>query len=107
MYWIHGGAFVFGDSRGYGPDFLMEKPVVLVQVHYRLNVFGFLSAKNKNAEGNVGLKDQLFGLKWVRRNIANFGGNPTSVTIFGESAGGASVQYHLVSEKSQGTYTYL
>lgn len=102
MYWIHGGAFVFGDNRGYGPDYLMEKPVVLVQVHYRLNIFGFLSTEDENAEGNAGLKDQLFGLKWVRRNIGNFGGNPESVTIFGESAGGASVQYHLVSPQSRG-----
>jgi carboxylesterase type B len=55
--------------------------------------------------GNNGLKDQVAALRWVRDNIAAFGGNPSSVTIFGNGAGGASVQYHMLSPASRGVWT--
>lgn len=103
MVWFHGGTFIFGTSNSTGPDYFMEKPVVIVTVQYRLNVFGFLSTKDKYAKGNLGLKDQLFALKWVNQNIANFGGDPNKVTIFGASAGGASVLYHILSPRSKGS----
>ncbi|KAF2902746.1 hypothetical protein ILUMI_03436 [Ignelater luminosus] len=86
------------------PITLWKKPVVIVTVQYRVNVFGFLSTKDKYAEGNAGLKDQLFALKWVKQNIRNFGGDPNKVTIFGESAGGASVLYHILSPRSRGYF---
>lgn len=74
----------------YGPDYLIEKDVVFVSFNYRLSAIGFLSLDDPFLEipGNVGLKDQVLALKWVSRNIKNFGGDSTNVTIFGESVSG-------------------
>ena len=99
--WIHGGAFEVGgtsEPREEGCNFVRENPdVILVSVEYRLGVFGFLhlshlpdGADYPDAQ-NLGLLDQLMGLKWVHENIANFGGDPNNVTIMGQSAGGGSV----------------
>jgi juvenile-hormone esterase len=65
---------------------------------------GFLSTGDAAAPGNFGLKDQVAALHWVHNNIEVFGGNPSSVTLFGESAGGSSVHYHMVSPLSRGEY---
>lgn len=106
MVWIHGGAFYTGSSttKQYGPDYLMTDDVILVTMNYRLTVFGFLNFKDPslNIPGNAGLKDQLMALKWVKENIENFGGDSNNITLFGHSAGGISVSYHLISEKSKG-----
>jgi hypothetical protein len=67
---------------------------------------GFLSFPTANISGNNGLKDQVMALYWVRRNIAQFGGDPNNVTIFGASAGGASVHYHMLSPMSQGQFQF-
>jgi carboxylesterase type B len=67
------------------------------------NTLGFLSTGDAVCPGNNGLKDQVAALRWVRDNIAAFGGNPSSVTIFGNSAGGAGVHYHMLSPASRGT----
>lgn len=64
---------------------------------------GFLSTEDDIISGNMGLKDQLMVLKWIQKNIALFGGDPTKVTIIGQSAGGASVTYHILSPNSKGT----
>ncbi|XP_046686985.1 esterase FE4-like [Homalodisca vitripennis] len=103
MVWIHGGGFFrgSGSTEIYGPDFLIEEDIVLVTINYRLGVLGFLSLENEKLPGNLGLKDQVLALKWVRDNIDSFGGNPNNVTIFGQSAGGASVHYHLLSPLSK------
>jgi carboxylesterase type B len=71
----------------YGPDYLIQKDIVLVSFNYRTGVIGFLSLDDPECEvpGNTGLKDQTFALKWVQRNIEKFGGDPGNVTIFGES----------------------
>ena len=101
MVWIHGGAFEIGgtaEPREEGTNFVQENPdVILVSIEYRLGVFGFFhlshlpdGADYPDAQ-NLGLLDQLMGLKWVHENIAAFGGNPENVTIFGQSAGGGSV----------------
>lgn len=105
MVWIHGGAFTFGSGNSflYGPDFLVAEGVVLVTLNYRLGPLGFLSV-GSDAPGNVGLKDQVLALKWVQENIAAFGGDPKQVTVFGESAGGASVQYLLISPMAAGLF---
>ncbi|KAG5895360.1 hypothetical protein JTB14_029587 [Gonioctena quinquepunctata] len=106
MVWIYGGAFVTGNSsyESQGPDWFLNEDVVFVQFNYRLGSFGFLSTLTEEAPGNIGLKDQCLALKWVRNNIQRFGGDPNNVTIFGESAGSASVSYQLQSTCAKGTF---
>jgi para-nitrobenzyl esterase len=109
MVWFHGGGLYCGGSTGYDPRALVvDGGVVVVSVNYRLNVFGFFSHPAINAEGhaagNYGIIDQQLALRWVQRNIAQFGGDPRNVTIFGESAGGISVLTHLASPGSAGLF---
>ncbi|KAJ8950573.1 hypothetical protein NQ318_015706 [Aromia moschata] len=102
MYYIFGGGFEHGSSTfiGAGPHYFMEYGVVIVSVNYRTGPQGFLSTGDAAILGNMGLKDQLLGLKWVQQNIHLFGGDPEKVTIFGQSAGGASVTYQILSKQS-------
>nr|WCC58198.1 carboxylesterase [Pharsalia antennata] len=106
MVWIYGGTFTAGDSayESYGPDYLLDQGVVYVSFNYRVGVLGFLSTEDTVIPGNWGLKDQLLALQWVQNNIENFGGNASDVTIFGESAGAASVSYLLLSNRTSGLY---
>ena len=102
MIWIPGGGLIMGASNGFDPSALVKNgEVIFVSMNYRLGVFGFLSHPAINAEGhahgNYGIMDQQFALKWVNKNIANFGGDPSNVTIFGESAGGICVWTHIAS----------
>ncbi|XP_042342696.1 acetylcholinesterase-like [Plectropomus leopardus] len=105
LVWIYGGAFMSGTSSldMYDGRFLCKsEDVVVVSMNYRIGAFGFLSLPdNKNIKGNAGLLDQRLALNWVADNIAAFGGDPMKVTLFGESAGSASVGFHLVSPGSQ------
>ncbi|BES99905.1 Esterase [Nesidiocoris tenuis] len=98
VFYVHGGAFLLGHP---GPenlaDYLMDENVILVTITYRLGTLGFLSLIDKELPGNFGLKDQAMALRWVYDNIADFGGNPELITVFGESAGGASAHYLLLS----------
>ena len=107
MVFIHGGGFVSGtgDSTFAGPSFLMDQDVVLVSVNYRLGILGFLSLETEEAPGNLGLWDQRMALLWVKKNIKNFGGDPSRVTLFGNSAGSMSINYHLVSPHSRGLFS--
>lgn len=93
MVWIHGGSFTSGsgDSGIHGPEFFVNDGVVLVTINYRLGALGYLATGDGAAQGNYGMKDIVEALRWVRQNIAAFGGNPNAVTVFGESAGGAAV----------------
>ncbi|XP_047106313.1 juvenile hormone esterase-like [Schistocerca piceifrons] len=106
MVWIHGGAFTMGsgNSEFYGPEHLLEHDVVLVTINYRLGVLGFLSTGDEVIPGNAGLKDQVMALKWVKNNIANFGGDPQNVTIFGESAGAISCHLLQISPAAKGLF---
>lgn len=106
MVFIHGGGFRDGSGSPfvYGPKYLVKHGVILVTFNYRVEILGFLCLGIKEAPGNVGLKDQVLALKWVKRNIRTFGGDPDNVTIFGESAGAASVSYHLLSPMSKGLF---
>jgi hypothetical protein len=76
--------------------------VVVVSINYRLGFFGFLSTGDEHARGNFGLWDQTLALRWVKENISAFGGDPNNVTIFGQSAGGASVDFLTLSPHSRG-----
>nr|XP_053634423.1 venom carboxylesterase-6-like [Cherax quadricarinatus] len=105
MVWIHGGGFYSGGASEYLPHVLLNHDVVLVVIQYRLGVFGFLSTEDSVIPGNFGLKDQTLALQWVQRNIHKFGGDKTKVTIFGESAGGASVHFQMLSPKSEGLFS--
>lgn len=106
MFWIHGGSFVYGSGEDdlYGPEFLIREGIIIVTINYRLDVLGFLCLDTKDIPGNAGMKDQVQALRWINKNISNFGGDPNNVTIFGESAGGASVTYHLISPMSKGLF---
>ncbi len=108
MVYIHGGAFLSGGSSLdiYGPDYLLMSDVVIVTFNYRVGPLGFLYLNDKslNVPGNAGLKDQLMVLKFVKENIKNFGGDCENVTLFGHSAGGGSVNYHCLSERSKGLF---
>uniref|UniRef100_A0A915JDP8 Carboxylic ester hydrolase n=1 Tax=Romanomermis culicivorax TaxID=13658 RepID=A0A915JDP8_ROMCU len=104
MVWIHGGGFYAGSSRNpvtEGTTLAARENVILVSMNYRLSVFGFAFAGIPEAPGNMGLLDQLEALKWVKVNIASFGGNPEAITLFGVSAGGASVSLHGLSPISR------
>jgi len=110
MVFIHGGSFLSGSGSMYDGSSLAAHDVVVVTINYRLGPFGFFAHPLLTAEsphgssGNYGLLDQRAALEWVRRNIAEFGGDPAAVTVFGESAGGASVVDHLVSPGSDGLF---
>ena len=98
MIWIHGGAYITGSSNSviYDLDSLPRHEIVLVTINYRLGPFGFLKLDEvSNGEikstGNEGLMDQKLAIEWVKENIAEFGGDPENITIFGESAGAWSV----------------
>jgi para-nitrobenzyl esterase len=112
MVWIHGGAFVTGSGSGafYRGDKLAARgDVVVVTINYRLGALGFLAHpdlldEESGASGNWGLLDQVAALEWVQANIASFGGDPSNVTIFGESAGSMSVSCLVGAPSTQGLF---
>jgi len=107
MVWIFGGGFFSGSSSLdiYDGRYLAaENDVIVVSMQYRVGALGFLSLFHPEAPGNAGLFDQVLALDWVQQNIHFFGGNPHSVTLFGESAGAASVGMHMLSPLSRGKF---
>ncbi|KAJ8920364.1 hypothetical protein NQ315_005228 [Exocentrus adspersus] len=106
MVFIYGGGFIGGSAESvyYGPDHFMDYGVVLVTFNYRVGPFGFFSTGDDAIPGNAGLKDQNMALQWLYQNIERFGGDPQAVTIFGESAGAASVGYQILSPPSAGLF---
>ena len=112
LVWIHGGSLVAGSSSEgmYDGAALARRGIVVVSINYRLGVLGYMALPELSAEspdhvsGNYGLLDQIAALKWVRENIAAFGGDPANVTIAGESAGGLSVMYLMASPPARGLF---
>ncbi|KAF9941274.1 hypothetical protein BGZ67_005509, partial [Mortierella alpina] len=131
MTYIHGGAFrdgsnaimLYNSVNFVQHSIRLERPVIVVVVNYRLNVFGFLASKELQEElkespeyaslspydrsvGNWGLMDQKLAFEWVRENIASFGGNARNVTAFGESAGSISLHYHMILPSHHGLFDH-
>ena len=109
MVWIHGGGFACGASNDYNPTALVKDGnVIFVSLNYRVGIFGFFSHPAINSEGhqsgNYGIMDQQLALEWIRANIASFGGDASNITLFGESAGGASTLAHIASPSSRGLF---
>lgn len=105
MFYIHGGGFSSGFQIKMGPERLMAwGDVVLVAINYRLNTLGFLCLDTDEAAGNMGMLDMVTALEWVHNNIAYFGGNPEEITIFGESAGSATIGHMLLSNGTNGLF---
>jgi para-nitrobenzyl esterase len=110
MVWIHGGAFIAGESDDYNPAALVRHGVIVVTINYRLGALGFLAdaalaSDPGGSSGNYGLMDQQAALRWVQANIRQFGGNPRNVTLSGESSGGLSVLSQLVSPGARGLFS--
>ena len=112
FFWIHGGALSAGSGSEpmYDGSKFAERGIVVVTINYRLGVLGFLAHPALSAEsplqvsGNYGLLDQIEALRWVKRNIAAFGGDPANVSIAGESAGGLSVLYLMAAPQARGLF---
>jgi para-nitrobenzyl esterase len=109
MVWLHGGAYILGSSAQtlyHGGALAGSGDVVIVTVNYRLGALGFLdlSSLGDGFETNLGLRDALFALQWVRDNIAGFGGDPDRVTLFGESAGAGMVTTLMASPAAAGLF---
>ena len=108
MFWLHGGGFDSGTSEWDPGMCLAKKDVVVVSINHRLNILGFLDlstvSKKYKYSGNVGMLDAVQALEWVRDNIANFGGDPNNVTIFGESGGGGKVGTLMCMPKAKGLF---
>uniref|UniRef100_A0A674N0G3 Carboxylic ester hydrolase n=1 Tax=Takifugu rubripes TaxID=31033 RepID=A0A674N0G3_TAKRU len=111
MIWIYGGGFMSGSSTGpgflgnylySGQEIADKGDVIVVSFGYRVGVLGFLSTGDSRLPGNYGLWDQHAAIAWVHRNIRLFGGDPDNITIFGESAGGASVSFQTLSPHNKG-----
>ena len=111
MVWIYGGGFHVGATDGpvYRGDTYAKKGVIMVSIPYRLGVFGYLahpelSRESGHGSGNYAFMDQLAGIKWVKDNIAAFGGDPDNITVFGQSAGSRSIQGLICSPLSKGLF---
>ncbi|XP_039586571.1 LOW QUALITY PROTEIN: bile salt-activated lipase-like [Passer montanus] len=113
MVYIYGGAFLVGGGQGAnfldnylydGEEIAVRGNVIVVTINYRVGPLGFLSTGDANLPGNYGLKDQHMAIAWVKRNIKAFGGDPDNITIFGESAGAASVSLQTLSPKNKGLF---
>ncbi|XP_062410096.1 bile salt-activated lipase-like [Sardina pilchardus] len=111
MVWLFGGGFLVGASNGAnfldnhlydGEEIANRGNVIVVTLSYRVGSLGFLSTGDAGMPGNYGLWDQHAGIAWVHRNIKGFGGDPDNITVFGESAGGASVNFQLITPMNKG-----
>ncbi len=105
MFYIHGGAFINGDASLYQPKYFMDEDIILITANYRVGPFGFFDAGISGASGNQALADLILALKWIQENISVFGGDPSRVTIFGCSAGGALTSHLVVSPMAKGLFS--
>ncbi|MFH4981757.1 hypothetical protein AB6A40_008466 [Gnathostoma spinigerum] len=107
MVWLFGGGYYYGSPSLIlydGRALALQANVVVVNINYRVGPFGYLYLDDEEVPGNMGMLDQQMALQWVQDNVAAFGGDPKSVTLFGESAGAASIVAHLIAPGSQGLF---
>lgn len=104
LVYIHGGSFLIGTGQTEGVETLINQNVIVVTINYRLGALGFLCLGIEEAPGNAGLKDQVAALQWIQDNISAFGGNPKEVTVYGMSAGAASVELLILSNVTKGLF---
>lgn len=112
LVYLHGGAWKNGSASAslYDGTNLIRQTggkFILVTVNYRTNIFGFLSSNKSSLRGNYGLRDQRLALEWIQDNIDRFGGDPSEVTLFGQSAGAISIGYHIAGGKKLFKRAYL
>ena len=104
LIWIHGGGYFLGTSAMdfYDGQILASKnDIIVATINYRLGVLGFLYLGNEDAPGNMAMYDQILAIEWIKNNIQSFGGDPNSLTLFGNSAGAESISSHLLSPISR------
>uniref|UniRef100_A0A914QIF1 Carboxylic ester hydrolase n=1 Tax=Panagrolaimus davidi TaxID=227884 RepID=A0A914QIF1_9BILA len=110
MIYIHGGGFVMDSAVKYHYSKIcrniVSKDVIFVTIQYRLGYLGFLTTNDETALGNYGMWDQLMAIKFIKNNIANFGGDPENITLLGQSAGGVAVDLLSISPHSRGNTTF-
>ncbi|XP_041378201.1 acetylcholinesterase-like [Gigantopelta aegis] len=109
LVWLHGGAFISNSINRplcQGHYLAVVNNVIVASINYRLGAFGFFYTGSDSAPGNQGMLDQVLGLRWIHDNIHRFGGDPKRITLFGESAGAASVNHHLLSPLSRDLFQF-
>ncbi|XP_073973312.1 juvenile hormone esterase-like [Rhodnius prolixus] len=105
LVYFHGGPFYSGSGEvDKSPEYVLDYDLVVVMPNFRLGVLVFLTMEDDIMPGNIALKDQVMALVWIQNNIANFGGDPNQVTLLGDTAGAASVSYHMYSPMSRGLF---
>ncbi|VDM27104.1 unnamed protein product, partial [Toxocara canis] len=107
MVWLFGGGYYYGSPSLIlydGKALALTADVVVVNINYRVGPLGYLYFDHEDAPGNVGMLDQQLALHWVRENAHSFGGNPSRIAVFGESAGAASIVAHLIAPASRGLF---
>lgn len=100
MFYVYGGGYYNGSSQDHPPNYLLERDIVLVVPHYRVGALGWLSTLTEPLPGNAPIGDILLALDWVQRHIQRFGGDPSQVTIFGQSAGAGVTSALLLSPRT-------
>ncbi|XP_047522322.1 juvenile hormone esterase-like [Pieris napi] len=103
LVFVHGGLHDFGDGGPdtYGPNYLVRHGIIVVSINYRLGPYGFMCLDIPEVSGNQGFKDQTMALRWIKENIECFGGDSDKITLYGQSSGAVSVEFHLLSENEK------
>jgi para-nitrobenzyl esterase len=105
MVWLHGGGFSAGTGNSYDPHrMVIAGDVIVVTIQFRLNIFGYFGYPGLKGSGTFGLQDQQAALRWVKGNIAAFGGDPGNITLFGESGGGIAACAQMTSPSAKGLF---
>jgi carboxylesterase type B len=105
MVWVHGGSYTVGTASFYDGSMLAKTgDVIVVTINYRLGLFGFFALKNSTVKGNYGLWDQMMAIRWIKDHIDDYGGDPNSITILGQSAGGFSVGFLAFIPQNKGLF---